>query len=220
MSFVVRCFQILAACGLAALALLPEPAAAQNRGRAACFFEHADFAGRRMCIGPGQRVPYVGEALNDRFSSVSVPAGMRVVMCEDINFGGRCLELDESVRDFRALDRWNDRVSSIAAEAEGRGPARPAAEPGATTTARRAQVCFYEDEDFRGRAYCAAVGAAVRGLGEFNDRFSSMEAPPGVVVTACEHSNFRGVCLRLEGAVPTLGQLWKNRISSFRSARN
>ena len=82
---------------------------------------------------------------------------------------------------------------------------------------RRDRVCFYQHDDFRGRAFCAPVGAEVPQVDGANDSFSSMRAPPGVVVTACEHVYFRGDCIRLQGWNPSLGRAWNDRISSFSS---
>ena len=82
---------------------------------------------------------------------------------------------------------------------------------------RRERVCFYQHDDFRGRAFCAPVGAEVPQVDGANDTFSSMSAPPGVEVTACEHVYFRGDCIRLRGSNPSLGRAWNDRISSFSS---
>ena len=57
------------------IALLDSPAAAQGQAQGqagACFFEHANFQGRRMCFAIGQRVPMVDPSMNDQFSSVQV----------------------------------------------------------------------------------------------------------------------------------------------------
>jgi hypothetical protein len=110
---------------LLAAAALPRAAAAQEQGDRVCFFEDANFGGRRLCIAVGQRLPDVGPDFNDSFSSVTVPVGVRAIMCEDANFGGRCIRLDRTVADFQQLGPWNDVVSSIAAEAGGPENAGP-----------------------------------------------------------------------------------------------
>ncbi len=116
MPWFVRAAAPAAALLLIAVAALPPPASAQGPGNQVCFYEHADFGGRRMCIAIGQRVPDVGLGFNDMFSSATVPPGVRATMCEDINFGGRCTRLDRTVPNFQALGAWNDIVSSVAAE--------------------------------------------------------------------------------------------------------
>jgi hypothetical protein len=103
-------------------ALPPSPAAAQGLPDQVCFYEHIDFGGRRLCVMAGERVSDVGFALNDTFSSATVPPGLRGFMCEDVNFGGRCTRLDRTVPNFQALGPWNDVVSSVAAEPVGPPP--------------------------------------------------------------------------------------------------
>jgi hypothetical protein len=206
-------------CGVAVFAALlasqlaPAPAAAQGPD-VACFFEDVNFLGRRLCLATGQRAASVG-ALNDTFSSAIVPPGVRVAMCEHHKFEGRCIHLDRSVSNFQVLGDWNDKVSSVAVQS-----LRAPAQRGGVRLGQGAvgdQVCFYEHANFRGRIHCARVGAAVPVLGSLNDRLSSVHAPPGVVVTACEHSNFRGRCVQYRGSVPSIVDM-NDRISSFRSA--
>ena len=90
------------------------PAAAQGRG-GPCFFEHSEFQGRRLCLAPGQRLSNLDASWNDRISSVEIPPGMRVTVCEHANFAGRCMTLNRSVSDFQEI-RFNDMVSSISVD--------------------------------------------------------------------------------------------------------
>lgn len=102
------------------IALFELPAAAQGQA-AACFFEHANFQGRRVCFNIGQRVPLVDLSMNDKFSSVQVPPGVRVTICEHANFGGRCMPVDRTVTNFNDIG-FNDRVSSLSVEPDRAGP--------------------------------------------------------------------------------------------------
>lgn len=99
------------------------PAAAQGAGL--CFYEHSDFRGQHLCMSPGQRIANLDQIngdWNDRISSVQIPPGLRVSICEHANFSGRCLTLDRSVSNFQSIN-FNDRVSSISVEGGGgRGP--------------------------------------------------------------------------------------------------
>ena len=109
------------------IALWGMPAAAQGQGQAAaCFFEHANFQGRRTCFGAGQRVPMVDPSMNDKFSSVQLPPGLRVTLCEHANFAGRCVPVDRTIANFNEIG-FNDRVSSVSVEVDraGPGPGRP-----------------------------------------------------------------------------------------------
>jgi hypothetical protein len=95
------------------------PALAQG-GAAACFYEHVNFHGWRMCIRAGQSVPVLDPSMNNQFSSVQVQPGARVTMCEGANFRGRCIPVDRSIANFVDIG-FNDKVSSVAAELPGRG---------------------------------------------------------------------------------------------------
>lgn len=102
------------------IVLLGSPAAAQGQA-AACFFEHANFQGRRMCFNVGQRVPMVDPSMNDKVSSVQVPPGVQVTICEHANFAGRCVPIDRTVTNLSDVG-FNDRVSSVSVEAGRAGP--------------------------------------------------------------------------------------------------
>src|ERR1700712_5759095 len=97
------------------VAALSTPALAQG----VCFFENADFAGRQFCINPGQSIPRLDPSWNDRISSADIPPGMRATVCEHADFGGRCIALDRSIRNFNEIG-FNDAVSSLSAD-----PMRP-----------------------------------------------------------------------------------------------
>ncbi|MBI3434408.1 MAG: peptidase inhibitor family I36 protein [Proteobacteria bacterium] len=90
------------------------PASAQAAAGGVCFFEHINYEGRPYCIAPGQSVPNVG-GFNDQFSSVNIPPGVRVRMCEHANFTGRCITLDRPTPNFVAIG-FNDIVTAVAAD--------------------------------------------------------------------------------------------------------
>jgi hypothetical protein len=206
------------------------PATAQGRN-GICFYEHAHFQGRSFCIRDGQRVASVGPGFNDTFSSVAVPPGTRVQVCEHDHFAGQCITIDRSVANFAATG-FNDRISSVAAAGRGgrgrdwdRGPDRggdrgrgPDRHGGRGSN--RDEVCFFEHDNFQGKPYCVRVGATVPSVGPAdNDRFSSLTVPRGASVVACEHINFGGRCIRYTQSTRSLGGDWNDRISSFRTGR-
>ena len=104
-------------CALAVILMAALSTAASAQG--VCFFENADFSGRQFCINPGQSIPRLDPAWNDRISSADIPPGMRATVCEHIDFGGRCIQLDRSIRNFNDI-QFNDAVSSLSVE-----PMRP-----------------------------------------------------------------------------------------------
>ncbi len=59
----------------------------------------------------------------------------------------------------------------------------------------RREVCFYEDYNYQGRAFCMNSGERRSQLtGFWNDKISSIRNPAGFRVTVCEDWNFRGSC--------------------------
>lgn len=214
---------VLALAGIAAAI----PSAARAQSPSVCFYEHIDFQGRSYCIRVGERIDFVGERVNDQFSSVRIPPGAVVTMCEHANFQGRCRRLSHSEPNFVTFG-FNDIVSAVEARWDrdargwddrrdddwGRRPNDGFRHDGD----RRGAVCFYEHANYQGRRFCAPVGAAVPSVGrEFNDIFSAVQMPPGVTVTACRDDNFQGPCRSYRGNVDFLGEGWNDTISSFRS---
>jgi hypothetical protein len=102
-------------------------AAAQPQGP--CFYVLPNFQGQSFCIQPNQRVPALA-ALNDRLMSVRIPPGMRVTMCSDTNFQGRCAAFTESIPSFATMGAAGQ-VSSVISEAAGPGGPRPGPAAGA-----------------------------------------------------------------------------------------
>jgi hypothetical protein len=86
-----------------------------------------NYQGLQSCIGPTERFGNVGP-FNDKFNSVQVPPGQRVTICEDDDFQGQCITLDQSIPNLAAIGFAN-RVSSLSS-AFGAPPApRPAMPP-------------------------------------------------------------------------------------------
>jgi hypothetical protein len=122
----MRFVQALSAITFAA-SLVPAsgtPATAQGRGPGGgdvCFYEHINFQGRAWCIDADQRVPALDPSANDRISSVQVPPGVRVTVCEHVNYAGRCLTLDRPAANLLNVG-FNDMISSVASEIVRAGP--------------------------------------------------------------------------------------------------
>lgn len=82
----------------------------RSRGQV-CFYEHAQYRGRRFCAPVGRAVSWVGRDNNDIFSSLQMPRGVRVTVCRDRNFGGPCKSFHGGVDFFGG--GWNDTISSF-----------------------------------------------------------------------------------------------------------
>jgi len=111
---------------MAALAV-PSAAMAQRWGRppfpgsGACFFQDSDFRGDYFCVPAGEDVGRVPDEMNDRISSIRLFGRAEVIVFGDIRFRGGSARFDRSIRDLRD-ERWNDRISSLRVDVEGRGP--------------------------------------------------------------------------------------------------
>lgn len=78
----------------------------------ACFYEHANFQGRKFCLQPGDNWDAASDvSWNDVISSIKIADGLKVTAYEHINRGGERLKLRHDT-DF-VPDDWNDRISSI-----------------------------------------------------------------------------------------------------------
>jgi len=114
------------------------------------FFEHSNFDGASAELNKGAGISDLrtwktasGASWNERISSIRVGSGVRVLVYEDINFGGRCMTL-QSGQDYPYLEsmnaklsgteNWSDRISSLKVtgpDGACPSPARPV-EPPAT----------------------------------------------------------------------------------------
>jgi hypothetical protein len=75
-----------------------------------CFYEHVDYQGASFCSAADSN--WVGGAWNDRVSSVKVAAGYKVMLFQDINYGGKSLVLTGDTTNLVALG-FNDAASSF-----------------------------------------------------------------------------------------------------------
>lgn len=77
------------------------------------------------------------------------------------------------------------------------------------------EVCFYEDDQYRGATACTSLTKRVVNLTpRWNDLISSMRLGPNTAIEACEHANMGGRCWRFRGNVPNVGTA-NDQISSF-----
>jgi len=82
---------------------------------------------------------------------------------------------------------------------------------------RNAQVCFYEDFNYRGASFCVRPGQQDRRLtGAWNDRVSSIRIIGNAQARVCEDWNFRGRCAVIDNSRPRLPGRNNDAISSYR----
>ena len=84
-----------------------------------CFFQHYSYGGSKMCASIGRaRVDYIeirDAGLNDQFSSVTVPRGVRVTAYEHAGLGGDSRIFTEDNPRFGDIN-FNDIISSFVME--------------------------------------------------------------------------------------------------------
>jgi hypothetical protein len=86
------------------------PRPGRDRNAQVCFYEDVNYRGRSLCMSPGQNYARL-TSWNDRISSIRVRGRAEALVCEDWNYGGRCITVD---RNQPSLGRGgNDRISSI-----------------------------------------------------------------------------------------------------------
>jgi len=202
----------------------------------ACFYEHPNFAGRHFCAPVGASSRMVPENMNDRISSIRIFGDAAVTVFKDRDFRGDRRHFGRDRNDLREAG-WNDRISSFRieerrdrddrGEREGRGgPYRDEREGRELRWGRpeapRSGACFYENPNFEGRYFCAAIGDSTGMVPEgMNDKVSSIRIFGDAEVAAFKDANFRGEARVFGRDMRDLrGAGFNDRISSFRvSAR-
>jgi uncharacterized protein YcfJ len=181
------------------------------------FYEREGFAGQSFTtqkrVGNLER-----NGFNDRASS-AVVSNERWEVCENAQFGGRCVVLRPGRYSSRAAMGLNDRVSSVRAVssnaqiADNRYAPAPVAHSDATP-----QVIFYENEGFQGRSFTTEKQIGDFQRFGFNDRASSVLVL-GDRWEVCENAQFRGRCAVLRpGRYSSLVAMGLNdRVSSVRA---
>jgi uncharacterized protein YcfJ len=203
--------------GLAALVI------ATQAGAQVTFFENDSFQGRSFTTQ--QQINNLTRfGFNDRASSAIVQGDRREV-CEDAQFGGRCVVLRPGRYPSLAAMGLNDRVSSVRTVSRNARigddryapmPTDPMGDDRGTQAA--GQVTFYEQEGFQGRSF--NTGRTVQNFERygFNDRASSVVVL-GDRWEVCEDLRFNGRCVVLRpGRYPSLAAMGLNdRVSSVRT---
>jgi hypothetical protein len=219
---------------LAAAAVLATFAQAASAGEITLFTD-SDFRGARITLDrDAYNLNDMG--FNDRASSIVVRSGVWQV-CDDRDFRGNCAEFGPG--EYRGLQDFNDRVSSVREISRGRGYDRDERRDGPGGRGERGEwrgdrgergdwrdqrggrgdaVQLFSGQRFEGPA--VSLSGDVRSLNDvgFNDRAGSIVINEGRW-EFCEHGDFRGQCVVFgPGRYPFLEGM-NNRISSMRRVR-
>lgn len=155
-------------------------------------YTDADYKGSSSTLGVGRYATGFG-LKNDALSSLRIPAGLKVTLCEHANFEGRRCIL---VRDTPSLNGANDKATSMIVE--------PLTNPG---------VIVYSDSNFQGWSAEVPVGQQ-SAIGAGNDLVSSVIVPAGYRVTLFQDGPFKGNTRVLTTSAATLDS-FNDRTSSI-----
>jgi len=172
-------------------------------------YEHDGFAGRTFTTDK-QVESLIRSGFNDLASS-AVVVGDRWEVCDDTRFNGRCVVLRAGQYPSLNAMGLNDRISSV--QDVSRNLPEAVAQPAPVV----AQITFYQQESFGGRAFTTDKRINNLQRSGFNDLASS-----AVVVgdrwEVCDDARFKGRCVVLRpGQYSSLAAMGLNdRISSVR----
>jgi hypothetical protein len=196
---------------LVGVSLFSDPASAQfrrnSRGNGeAIVFADPGFRGASYAVRgdtPDLR-PY---KLNDKVSSIQIPAGEAWEVCQSVNYSSSCQVLRGSVSDLRTMG-WDDKISSLRRVD---GNFRDGRQSGVFSQPRAVQgLVFYDRTGYRGAAYDQGS------LG--NHRAMSVELRSGGTWELCDRA---GRCTTISQSVSDLSRLGLNgQITSVRPVDN
>jgi hypothetical protein len=135
---------------------------------------------------------------NDRISSLVVDPGDSWEVCEDTNYGGRCLLVSGAERDLRARG-FNDIISSMR-RVQGRESRGSRDDRGDRADRGEAGITVSDDVNFQGPTMTLRRDVPDLREFQFNDRISSLQVTPGDAWEVCEDTNYGGRCLVVTGA--------------------
>ncbi len=188
---------------------------AQSSEGQVCLYSEPNHRGYVICRFVGQSEYNLDNfGLNDRITSIRVLGNAMVSVFEHPNFGGARLDITRDVYDLRGSS-WSAVISSFSVNRYGQEP--PPYEPPQPS----GQVCFFEDQNFRGPSFCAYRGQRFYNLsdngGYWNDKISSIRFYGYGRVTVYTNSNFNGLSTQFTSDVYNLSSsIWFNdKISSI-----
>ena len=165
-------------------------------------YEHINYGGQSFHMTEGQSYAYLGDAWNDRVSSVQVSPRCELITYQHINYGGDRRAYAGSASFVGNL--WNDQISSAQCRCSQRVEDR--------------QCVLYQHRDFSGQPYRLDANTQVNYVGNgFNDQASSASVPVGCRLHVYQHRDFGGDSRTFRsGHNAYFGDLWNDQVSSAR----
>jgi hypothetical protein len=183
---------------------------ASGRGGVTVFAER-DYRGAAVTL-LGDTADLRRYSLNDKVSSIAIPPGEVWEVCQDINYGNRCVVFSSSIPDLGRFG-WNDRISSlrpVRGGYEGRGWGGVFSYPGVSE-----RLVMFDRVDYRG-ASRTVTGESLNLGSFFGNRAGSVEILGGTW-ELCDSAGGRGRCVTLSSSAPDLSRIGLNgRVTSVR----
>ncbi|RKQ95360.1 beta/gamma crystallin-related protein [Maricaulis maris] len=187
--------------GQAAISLFLTALAGQASAQSIILFEDSNYRGRQVEVtGDVRNLDSV--RFNDRTSSFRIVSG-EWELCQHDDYNGTC-EIHTSGQ--ASMGRMNDQLTSLRPVAPGR-PGRPGGRSGPSLT-------FYSGPNFTGRAVEVTASTPDFTRIGFNDQARSVRHRGRGAWVACQHANFDGACMVIDGDIANIGGGMGGEISS------
>ena len=183
-------------------------------------YVNSNFGGQSVSIGDDTPT-LVPSGLNDKISSIRIPAGETWEVCEDVDYGGKCQVLSGSATDLGSMG-WNDQISSLRRTDNGRfrdggfGNRRSGPPDNGNLA-----VTVYSNVNFDGERASFRNDTPTLVPSGLNDKVSSIQIPAGETWEVCQDVDYGNQCQVLSDSVSDLRSMgWSDRISSLRRTDN
>ncbi|MEZ4429133.1 MAG: tectonin domain-containing protein [Nannocystaceae bacterium] len=165
----------------------------------ATLFADPDFGGKSLTLGVGcYGIADLNAIGNDKVSSLKVPRGLRVTLCQHVDYKGRRKSFTADTP--YVGDDFNDITSSVMVEKV---------------------VSIHEGSNFQGKSSTLGIGKHnIKGLGIANDSLSSLRVPQGLMVITYQHADFKGAQRIYLQDTPSVGAGFHDRSRASTSARS
>jgi hypothetical protein len=197
-------------------------AQSQRNGSVLTVYANSNFGGQRASFSDDMPT-LVPSGLNDKVSSIQVPAGETWEVCEDADYGGKCQVLSSNSTDLNSMG-WNDQISSIRRTDNGRfrnGGFRGRRSGSPDNDNGDGVVTVYSNINFDGERASFRDDAPTLVPSGMNDKVSSIQIPAGETWEVCQDVDYGNQCQVLSNSVPDLRSMgWTDRISSLRRTDN
>ncbi|WP_291842295.1 beta/gamma crystallin-related protein [Maricaulis sp.] len=185
--------------GQAAIALLLTGLAGQAAAQSIILFEDSNYRGRQVQITSDVR-NLDSVRFNDRTSSFRIVSG-QWELCQHDDYNGTC-EIHSS--DQASMGRMNDQLTSLRPVAAG----RPGGGYGGPS------LTFYSGPNYTGRSVVVSTSTPDFSRINFNDQARSVRHSGRGAWVACQHANFDGACMVIDGDIANIGGGMGGEISS------